>query len=139
MKNIVPWNWIIAAFVFAFIALISIGTSRCSSHSGQGNNSSNLQKKITELQKTNAELSDSIGRISESVSYLRVKLEMKNTEVLKLQKNLNANKLGNGNGSVDNATLNSLRNKINEKDAEIRRQRNEIHQLKDKIEFLNSL
>ena len=132
MKNKVPWNWIVTSFVLAVFGLTSFWAYWSEVHSGNDNN-------VDELQLTISILQDSIKEKSDALSDIRIESARKDTEIHQLRTMLKKHDLGNRNANVDNATLNALNKRIREKDAEILRQKNQIQQLKEKLEFLNSL
>lgn len=125
MKKTVPWNWIVTSFVLAFFGLIMFGVSRSGAYLGGDNNLTILQ--------------DTIKKKNEYILTLQDTLEKKSEDIIALQQMLKKMESGNQNSVSDKNSLNSLNKLIKEKDAEIRRQKNEINQLKEKIEFLNSL
>lgn len=125
MKKYVPWNWIITSFVMAVFGIITFwalcsGVNCSSLINGSGSYISFYQ--------------DSINAKNEYIKQIQDTLEQRNNEILNLQTTLTKRENYN-----DKRTLNSLNEKIREKESIIRNKDAEIKRLKEKIEFINSL
>lgn len=125
MKNYVPWKWIVTAFVLAVFGIASFGALCSSSHSRFEKNPTNLL--------------DTIKEKDTCISHLQDTLEKKNQDILELRLALDKQKNEKTLSPVDKKTLNSLNNRIREKETALKRKDAEIKRLEEKIKFLQSL
>lgn len=122
MESKAPWNWIITAFI---LAIFGIGALWSSLHGGRETDFTSLQ--------------DTIDNKNRYIANLQDTLEQKKTDILKLQQALNKRNPVSPQSRIDKDALNSLAEKLKEKDRVIRNKEAEIKKLKEKIEFINSL
>lgn len=124
MKKTIPWNWIATTLALTIFGIITFGAS-LRAYRGHNNY-------LTKLQ-------DTIKGKKEYILILQDTIEKRNKDIIILQQMLKKQEPGKQNSSFDKNELNSLNKRIREKDAEIIRLKNQAQQLKEKLEFLNSL